>query len=322
MGIPMPKRKIQFIPAATLVMLVLGIAGIFASERFATRIMKQEIDWVIQETGQSLDIRYEEFGVSWLSFRVYLKNVRLAKPALPGEVKIARISVRDFSSLGITQIPFSAHLDDVCYEYKGVKVSIARINATAFLHKPVLLTRNGWPGLVEALRQGGVKLRDLAISTETVQILLAAAELSLAAETDKVGRLSLKKAQIDLDQKSFDCAALTLAATLDRYNILTQLSGSLKNLYFSLSPRQYEAVRPLQTTLQRLGYDAVMADLGLGHTYDAAKQELTIGLTASAPDMGELALVLQGGNYRGVSVPLHGGLFDAMVFFGTLQNVS
>ena len=318
------KRRWLLIPTILLVcLMVIAVAGFFGLEYYTTTILKKEIDRQIEGISDYVRVDYDSLGVNWLAFTVDMNKVRLRRPPLPGRITIDKVSVRDFTSIGIKWIPTVIVLKDVALDNDEFKLS-AHSAATSFS-----LTRipseeeidRDWRVFLDNLSSGRLILKNVAFSDKATQV-------NIGNLTTNYGRSGANFKNISVavnDVKSqsgntlLDSKAFSLAFSLDNKDVLRHISQKIKDFSFQF-PAAWAKSSPFIAELTSLGYDRLSFGVDLTYDYQPETKALHIVWDGAAKDMGQLQLDLHLADYQSPPVPVSSSLARLLDYLGQLQT--
>jgi hypothetical protein len=318
------KRRWLFIPSIFLIVLIfLAVAGFFGLEYYTTNILKQEIDRQIQDMSEYVRVDYDSLGVNWLGFTVDMNKVRLRKPPLPGRITIDKVSVRDFTSIGIKWIPTVIVLKDVALDNGEFKIT-AQSLATSFsltrIPSEAEINRD-WRVFLDNLSSGRIILNNAAFSDKETQLNIGNLTTSYGRSGTNFKNIGLaindvksQSANIILDSKAF-----SLALSLDNNDVPRHLSQKIKDFSFQF-PADWAKSSPIIAELTSLGYDRLNFGTDLAYDFQPETNALNIVWDATAKDMGQLQLDLHLADYHSPPVPVSGSLARMLDYLGQLQT--
>ncbi|MFW6126908.1 MAG: hypothetical protein ACOC6K_01710 [Thermodesulfobacteriota bacterium] len=305
-----PRRLLLFIPVVLLFSLILlAIVGFFGLEYYATTRVKQEIDYNIKELSQYMRIEYDSLKVNWLAFTVYLTDVRLSKPPLPGVVTIDKVSVRDLSTIGINWIPTVVSFDHISLVNEMVDLDVKYLSTTFTLNEIPTQQEmaNDWTVILENLHSGKVHLEGLAFldKTSRLQINTKIAGYVLDKGIPRHSSLKITDLQLQKEDLKFHFDDFLVAVTLNQENIPTHVTKQVKN--FSLPIPAGLTQYPFLQQVTSLGYDRLTFGINLNYDYQPVTENVSLAWEGSARDMGEMKVDLNLTDYTSQPLPLKGG---------------
>jgi hypothetical protein len=318
------KRRWFFIPAILLVsVLVIAVAGLIGFEYYATAVLKKEIDRQIEDISDYVRVDYDSLGVNWLTFSVYMNNVRLRRPPLPGRITIDKVSVRDFTSIGIHWIPTVIVLKDVALDNGEFKLT-AKSLATSFSMTRIPTEEEidqNWRVILDNLSSGNLALHNVAFSDQETQVNIGnlTTNYSHSGENFKNFGMAINEVKSQSNGTLLDSKAFSLAITLDNKDVLRHISQKIKDFSFQF-PAGWSKSSPIIAELALLGYDRLDFGVGLSYDYQPETRALHIAWDAAAQDMGELQLDLNLADYRSPPVPMSSSLVKLLDYLGQLQT--
>jgi len=306
-----PKRLLLVIPAVVLFsLLFLAVVAFFGLEYYATGVVKREIDYNIEELSQYMRVEYDSMGVNWLAFTVYLNQVKVSKPPLPGMVTIDKVSVRDLSSIGINWIPTVVVFDHIAYANEGTALDVQHLSTTFTLKKIPTQEEvaSDWMVIWENLLAGKVTLKNLVLADKISNLQLRAEAADYLLDKGSPRHSSLKISDLGFQKEAlqFHFEAYHLAATLNQNDVLTHMVQQIKDFSFQF-PRGLTDRFPFFRSLTSLGYDRLAFGLALNYDYQPESKDLRFSWDASAADMGQLRVDLNLADYVTPPLPLNGG---------------
>jgi hypothetical protein len=318
------KRLLFFIPSVLLFsLLFLAIVAFFALEYYATTTVKQEIDNTIEELSKHVLVQYDNLGVNWLAFTVNLEKVKLSKPPLPGMITIDRVSVRDFTSIGIRWIPTVVVFDHIALKNEDATVSIQQLVTTFSLNRIPTQEEaaEDWTVFLDNLRAGNVKLKQVEFSDKTTkfQFDMAEADYAFANGNYRNSNLTINNLKLQQEDLQFHFDNFFLASSLDQNNVVNRVSKKVKNFSFGFPTTLVESNNILQK-LTALGYDQLIVGIELEYDYQPETKDLSIAWDASAINLGRLQFDLGLTDYRSPPVPLDGSLVEFLAFLEKLRT--
>jgi hypothetical protein len=322
----MPTKTRRFLVIPVILLLVIALVGgvaVIGLEYYATSVLKKEIDQRTKDVSEYVRVDYDSLGVNWLAFAVDMKKVRLSKPPLPGTITIDKVSVRDFTSIGIKWIPTAVVLDNILLNNEDFKIAAARL-ATSFSFSRIPTEEEidqNWTVLLDNLLNGEVKLHDLSFSDKDTQVNIGSikTDYALAGGNHRnfgvaINDLKLQSADIHLDSRTF-----FLSASLDQNNVLNHVSKKVKD--FSLQfPPGLAKDNPFLEKLTALGYNRLAFGVDVNYDYQPDTKSLNLTWDTSAADMGRLQLDLHLTDYKSPPVPVDGSLVNLLNYLEQLQT--
>jgi len=317
-----PKRLLLVIPAVVLFsLLFLAVVAFFGLEYYATGVVKREIDYNIEELSQYMRVEYDSMGVNWLAFTVYLNQVKVSKPPLPGMVTIDKVSVRDLSSIGINWIPTVVIFDHIAYTNEGTALDVQHLSTTFTLKKIPTQEEvaSDWMVIWENLLAGEITLKNLVLADKksNLQVRAEAADYLLDKSTPRHSSLKISDLGFQKEDLQFHFDAYHLAATLNQNDVLTHMVQQIKDFSFQF-PRGLTDRFPFFRSLTSLGYDRLAFGLALNYDYQPESKDLSFSWDAAAAEMGQLRVDLNLADYVTPPLPLNGSPVRFLAFLREL----
>lgn len=318
------KRRWLLIPAIILIFLiVLAVAGFFGLEYYTTSVLKKEIDRQIEDISDYVRVDYDSLGVNWLTFSVEMHNVRLRRPPLPGRITIDKVSVRDFTSIGIHWIPTVIVLKDIALdngEFQLTAQSLATSFSLIRVPSEEEIDQN-WRVILDNLSSGKLILDKVAFSDQETQVHIGNLTTNYShsgANLKNIG-VTINEVKSQSGNTLLDSKAFSLEFSLDNKDVLRHISQKIKDFSFQF-PAAWAESSPIIAELTSLGYDRLAFGVDLTYDYQPETRALHIAWDGAAKDMGQLQLDLNLADYHSPPVPMSSSLVRLLDYLGQLQT--
>lgn len=317
-------RRFLAIPVILLIAVALiGGAAFIGVEYYATRVLKQEIDRQVKEISDYVQVDYDSLGANWLDFGVDMKNVRLSRPPLPGVITIDKVSVRDFTTIGIKWIPTVVVLNNIRLDNEDFKISAGRLATTfSFTRIPTQeeIDRNLMVFL-ENLQNGDLKLQDLAFSDKNTQLNIGVikTDYALTGSNHRNFRLDINNLKVHAPEVRLASQAFSLAASLDQNRVLNHVAKQVKDFVLEVPPELARA-NPFLERLRDLGYNRLAFGVDVNYDYQPEAKSLSLVWDTSASDMGRLKLDMNLADFKSPPVPVDGSLARLLNYLEQLRT--